>query len=231
MKQNRGKNEAMKREKTLSRATKQEVTNEAAEGAATVSSWVRAPSAGVALQNPRPPGATPGAQTTTVQEGGGTEAKRGGTEGQVHVEEVGLDRGAGTDSKALEDLGHGAVAGSGTSEDLGRGTMVDRETLEGLGHGAVADNGTLEDLGHGTVAGSGTLEQKSTMLDSEEPGAMAGQGEQAAMARQAEQAEQGAIGGQTGAVISTMELVTSIAERCVHGQFPWPWHDRQRVHY
>ncbi|KAL0152507.1 hypothetical protein M9458_052230 [Cirrhinus mrigala] len=31
-------------------ATKQEVTNEAAEGAATVSSWVRAPSAGLALQ-------------------------------------------------------------------------------------------------------------------------------------------------------------------------------------
>ncbi len=43
-------------------AAKQEVTIEEAEGAVTVSTWARAPSAGVALQNPPRLGATPGAQ-------------------------------------------------------------------------------------------------------------------------------------------------------------------------
>ncbi|KAL0154137.1 hypothetical protein M9458_050596 [Cirrhinus mrigala] len=53
-----------------------------------------------------PLGATPGTRETTVQESGGTE---GGTEDQVHAEEVDLDRGSLTDSEALEDLGRGAA--------------------------------------------------------------------------------------------------------------------------
>ncbi|KAL0153192.1 hypothetical protein M9458_051519 [Cirrhinus mrigala] len=175
-----------------------------------------------------PLGVTPGTQATTVQEGRGTEAKRGGMEGQVRAEEVGLDHGAVTDSEALEDLDHGAVADSGTLEDLGCGAVADSGTLEDLGRGAVADSGTLEDLGRGA------LEQKSTIFDSEEPGTMAGQAEQAeqeAMAGQAEQgamagqtgqAEQGAMAGQTeqaeqteqtGAKIPTVEQMTSIAEQ------------------
>ncbi|KAI2665867.1 NACHT, LRR and PYD domains-containing protein 12 [Labeo rohita] len=55
------------------------------------------------------------------QQGGGTGRPRCGMGGQVHAEEVEPDRGAVTDSGALEDLGRGAVADSGTvdeSEDL-----------------------------------------------------------------------------------------------------------------
>ncbi|KAL0150424.1 hypothetical protein M9458_054241 [Cirrhinus mrigala] len=143
----------------------------------------------------------------------------GGTVGQVRAEEVGLDRGAVTDSEALEGLGHGTVADSGTLEDLGCGAVADTGTLKDLGRGAVANSGTLEDLGHGAVVdnitqenlGRGTLEQKSTMVDSEEPGAMAGQ---------TEQAKQGAMAGhaeQTGAKIPTVEQMTSISEQRVHG--------------
>ncbi|KAL0154092.1 hypothetical protein M9458_050551 [Cirrhinus mrigala] len=133
-------------------ATKQEVTKEAAEGALTVSPWERAPSAGMALQNPPPPGATPGAQNNNSPGGWGNRGKTGGgMEGQVCAEEVGLDRGAGTDSGTLEDLGRGAVADSGTLEDQGRGAVADSGTLEDQGRGVVADSGTLEDLGRGAV--------------------------------------------------------------------------------
>ncbi|KAL0154334.1 hypothetical protein M9458_050357 [Cirrhinus mrigala] len=137
-----------------------------------------------------PLGVTPGTQNNNNSPGGwGNRGKTGGGTGdQVRAEEVGLDRGAGTDSEALEDLGHGTVADRETLEDLGHGTVADRETLEDLGHGTVVDSGTLEGLGHGAVADSGnledlgrgemadgvTLEQKSTMFDSEEPGAMVG---------------------------------------------------------
>ncbi|KAL0147017.1 hypothetical protein M9458_057541 [Cirrhinus mrigala] len=131
----------------------------------------------------------------------------GGTEGQVHVEEEGLDHGAGTDSEVLEDLDHGAEADSEALEDLGHGAVADGEALEDLDRGSVADSGTLEGLGRGAMADREILEQG-------EPVAMAGQAEQAAMAGQAEQAEQ------TGAEISIVELVTSTAERFLgrHGR-------------
>ncbi|KAL0152586.1 hypothetical protein M9458_052309 [Cirrhinus mrigala] len=213
-------------------AAKQEVTKEAAEGVVTDNPWVRAPSAGVAWRYRIPPSRSDSWRSSNNSPGGwGNRGKTGGgTEDQVRAEEMGLDRGAETDSEALEDLGRGAVADSGTLEDLGRGAVADSGTLEDLGRGAMADSGTLEDLGcgamadsetledlgRGTVVDSGTLEQKSTMLDSEEPGAMAGQ---------AEQAEQGAMEGQaeqTGAKIPTVEQMTSIAEQRVHDWPPWP---------
>ncbi|KAL0152547.1 hypothetical protein M9458_052270 [Cirrhinus mrigala] len=186
-------------------ATKQEVTHEAAEGAITESQWVRAPSAGVALQNPPPIGATPGAQNNNNSPGGwGNRGKTGGgTGGQVCAEEVGLDRGAGTDSEALEDLDRGSVADSGTLEDLDCGAMADTVPLE--------QNSTMFDS-----------EEPGAMVEQGEPAAMVGQAEQEAMAGQAEQEEQGAIAGQTeqaeqtGAKISTVALVTSIAEHRVH---------------
>ncbi|KAL0152689.1 hypothetical protein M9458_052412, partial [Cirrhinus mrigala] len=178
--------------------------------------------------------ATPGGQNNNNRPGGwGNRGKTGGgTEGQVRAEEVDLDRGAGTDSEALEDLDRGAVADSGTLEDLDCGAVADSGTLEGLGRGAVGDSGTLEDLGRGAMADSVTLEQKSTMFDSEEPGAMVEQGKQAAMAGQVEQAEREAIAGQTeqaeqgamagqteqtGAKIPTVELMTSIEHRVMIG--------------
>ncbi|KAL0154108.1 hypothetical protein M9458_050567, partial [Cirrhinus mrigala] len=99
-----------------------------------------------------PPGATPGAQNNNSPGGWGNRGKTGGgMEGQVCAEEVGLDRGAGTDSGTLEDLGRGAVADSGTLEDQGRGAVADSGTLEDQGRGVVADSGTLEDLGRGAV--------------------------------------------------------------------------------
>ncbi|KAL0151303.1 hypothetical protein M9458_053494 [Cirrhinus mrigala] len=93
----------------------------------------------------------------------------GGMEGQVRAEEVGLDRGAGTDSEALKDLGPGTVVDSETLEGLDRGVVADSGTLEDLGRGAVADSGTLEDQGRGAVADSGTLEDlgRGTVVDSE----------------------------------------------------------------
>ncbi|KAL0152276.1 hypothetical protein M9458_051999 [Cirrhinus mrigala] len=217
-------------------AAKQEVTSEAAEGAATVSQWVRAPSAGVALQNPPP--RSDSWRSNNSPGGWGNRGKTGGgTEGQVHVEEVGLDCGAGTDSEALEDLGHGAVADCEALEDLDRGSVADSGTLEVLGRGAIADSGSLEDLGRGAMADSGTLEGlgrravadretleglgRGAMADREileqgEPVAMAGQAEQAAMVGQAEQEAIAGQAEQTGAEISTVGLVTSIAEWCVH---------------
>ncbi|KAL0150915.1 hypothetical protein M9458_053834, partial [Cirrhinus mrigala] len=116
-----------------------------------------------------PLGVTPGAQNNSPGGWGNRGKTGGGTEDQVRAEEVGLDRGAVIDSGALEDLDPGTVTDSETLEDLGRGAVADCETLE----------------------------QKSTMVDSDEPGAMVEQGEQAAMAGQVGQAEQEAMAGQT----------------------------------
>ncbi|KAL0204360.1 hypothetical protein M9458_002378, partial [Cirrhinus mrigala] len=53
----------------------------------------------------------------------------GGTEGQVRAEEVGLDRGAVTNSEALEDLDRGSVADSRILEDLGHGALEQKSTM------------------------------------------------------------------------------------------------------